>query len=397
MNTALLFAPIAMAAATFAAQPPAAPVPASAPAKAPAEKAADPAPPAWHTITADSLMAIIRALPAQRSGGGRPIVPEGTKPPALDDAHRQGLVDTQWMLARKAIDLGYEVRLEPVPHSRRGEQRTWPYANVVLELPGWGELADEIIIVGAHFDAVPGTFGADDNATGVAAALEIARVLKDPAFSRTSPRRTVFFSLFTLEEAGLIGASRHVDYLTLRRLIPTMDAPPEAKERIAAGPRVVMMLSLEMLGFYSTEPGSQRNPLAMLPGAPNLTVGDFIALCTHSTHAPINARLERAMLAAEPLVRTARIDQFPSPKVPIFPPDLLRSDHGPFLAAGVPGIMVTDTANFRNPHYHTPGDTPETLNAPLYERTVRALAGAIWNIALDPEPFPAPSGQPPQP
>jgi hypothetical protein len=394
MNPALCLAILALAVVPSAAQPNV-PPPAPAAAKsAPAAPASVPAP-AWHSITADTLMGIMRELPTQRSGGGRPFVPAGVEAPALDDAHRQGLIDTQWLLARKALGLGYAVTLEPVAFSRRGESRSWPWANVVLDLPGRGDLAGDIILVGAHFDAVPGTFGADDNASGTAALLEIARVLRNPAFTSASPRRTVRLVFFTLEEAGLIGARQHADRLTdLGILFPLEDADARAA---STGPRVVMMLSLEMLGFYNTAPDSQQNPLAVLPGAPDLTVGDFIALCTHSTHAPVNARLERAMLAAEPQVRTARIDQFPSPQANIFPPDLLRSDHAPFLACGVPGIMVTDTANFRNPHYHTPGDTPQTLNAPLYERTVRALAGAVWKMALDPEPFPKPTAEPPQP
>ncbi|MGH7132201.1 MAG: M28 family metallopeptidase, partial [Phycisphaerales bacterium] len=171
------------------------------------------------------------------------------------------------------------------------------------------------------------------------------------------------FVLFNLEENGLIGSRQYVQ--TMR---------PKWREQ---GIKIVGMLSLEMLGYYDTKLGSQTNPFKGVPGLPQGELaGDFIALTTTASHAPFCTALAEAMTAAEPKVKILKVDMFP-----IAPPDLLRSDHAPFMAAGVPAIMVTDTANFRNPNYHKPTDTLETLNPEYFTRTVRALAGAIDALA----------------
>lgn len=307
-----------------------------------------------HAITDESLGAAVRLLPPNRSGWE-------------SDAHIRGLLEAQRVLAGRVRELGYTPAEFPVRWSRRRDAVKHDWANVVFEHPGapGGPLAREVIIIGAHFDAVPATPGADDNATGVAALLEIARVMKD-----RPTQRTIRFVLFNLEEAGLVGAQQYARHV---------------REEVKSGEiDVVLMLSLEMLGFYSDQPGSQKNPFKNIPGAPQATVGDFVALCGSSRDTAVIRALGEAMHRAEAEVKVLPIDLFPNEQMAIMPPDLLRSDHAPFLLLGMPAVMVTDTSEFRNPHYHKPTDTIDTLNMPMFTRTVRALAGAIDALAAAP-------------
>lgn len=319
------------------------------------------------TITERSLGELVRSLPARRAGRG-------------DAAHQQGLLDTQALLLRRVAELGYTPTQVPVPWSRRGDTDSKPWVNIIFEIPG-SELPDEVLLVGAHFDAVPNAPGADDNGSGTAALLEIARVLRDAS---PRPRRTIRFALFNLEEVGLIGAKRYAVLLDeqARAAKDAGTAPP---------PRVVGMLSLEMLGYYATAAGSQRNPFAGIPGAPVIDVGDFLAVVGSSRDREFLRRIHAGMGRAVPGdpsaakgFPTVLIDLFPSADIPILPPDLLRSDHAPFLLRGIPAAMITDTANFRNPHYHQPTDTPDTLDYPRFTAATRALAATIADLANGP-------------
>lgn len=329
-------------------------------------------------------MAIVAALPAQRSGWGSV---EG----------RKGLDSARKLLLDKLRALGFSPKLEEVKWSRRqapalspptrddrpdaseSPNHTFdPYANIIFEIPGTSKPL-EVILVAAHFDAYPDAPGADDNASGVAGLIEIARALKD-----AKPHRTIRFALFDLEEAGLVGAQQHA-----QRWREAQDAIDDKAKR----ERIVLMLSLEMLGYYDPSPTAQKNPFNGIPGLPkgDQIPGDFIALATVARHSFITRALDSAMRSTEPELKSVVVDQFP-----VAPPDLLRSDHVPFLMMGIPSIMVTDTANFRNPNYHKPSDTPSTLNPPLFARTVRALAGGIASIASAPslKPDPKPEAKP---
>lgn len=348
---------------------------------APASGPARPAPrPAPEPITTERLGEIVRLLPERRAAAG-------------DAEHQRGLLEAQGLLLARVRGLGYQPEEMPVPWSRRGAAEKPAWVNIFFELPGTGA-PNEVLLIGAHFDAVPGSPGADDNGSGVAALLEIARVL------RAGPplRRTVRFALFNLEEVGLVGSTRYAVLLAERaRAQPGPDGAP-------TGPLggLVGMISLEMLGYYSTAPGSQRNPFAAIPGAPSRDVGDFLAVAGSSRDraflAAIHAGLTRDR--AEPGFPALLVDMFPSREVPIVPPDLLRSDHAPFLLRGVPAAMVTDTANFRNPHYHKPTDTIQTLDLHRLAAATRALAATIAELAdapmlaTPPAPQPAPSPGP---
>lgn len=215
--------------------------------------------------------------------------------------------------------------------------------NLVAEVKG--ESPDEIVVVGAHYDTVPGSPGADDNASGVAALLEIMRAL-----SELRPSRTLRFVAFSNEEHCFAPAE-------------TMGSYIYARECRAASENIVAMLSLEMLGVYSDAPGSQKYPKPFHLFYPD--VADFVAFVTTATC----RSLVRKCVA---LFR--RHARFPSEggAAPKQMRDAERSDHWGFLQFGYPALMVTDTSNFRYLHYHGGGDTPDKLD---FERLARVTAG----------------------
>ncbi|MBD6616501.1 M28 family peptidase [Komarekiella sp. 'clone 1'] len=207
--------------------------------------------------------------------------------------------------------------------------------NLILNLPSQAEQQKPDlppILIGAHYDAVPGTPGADDNATGVAVLLELAR--KFAAEPAKYPLRLVAFDM---EEYGLLGSA---DYAALLR---------QQKQPLR------LMMSLEMLGYRDSSPGSQSYPPPLERFYPNR--GDFISLIG-------NLRTIRDLIGISRSIRKVGI---PSQWLPVSNRGLIvrqtrLSDHAPFWDAGYPAIMVTDTAFLRNPNYHKPSDTIATLD-----------------------------------
>lgn len=314
-----------------------------------------------------SLMQTLRAFPLKRSALGGPE----------DEA---GLKATQEMIVAKLKEMGYTPVLHEFkwtsPGQRLGKEKkegqpapepeAITYHNISIDLKG-SVHPNEVLVVGGHFDAVPMSPGADDNASGAAAVLELARVYKDLG----PPDRTIRLMWFNLEETGLVGARAYVTKWTKDQKAITAEQGPQAREHI------VGMLSLEMLGYYSEAPNSQSSPIPPIKGTfePS-TVGDTIAVVGIKTYQSFSQPLMKLMTLHEPAVKITSVDFMP---IPI--PDMMRSDHQPFVVAGLPGVMITDTANFRNPNYHKATDTVETIDAVRYARTVRSLAGAVWRLA----------------
>jgi hypothetical protein len=221
--------------------------------------------------------------------------------------------------------------------------------NVYVEIRG-ERAPNDIVIVSAHHDAWWQS-GADDNASGVAVVLEGARILRD-----SHPARTIRFIAFDREEEGLIGANRYA--------------------AAHASDHVTMILNMDCVGFASDEPNSQRAPL----GLGLRSVGNFL----------LAAADERAADALSQIVRFSATSEQLAPLVGLVAPDdahypvdssFLRSDHAPFWRAGVPGVFLTDTANFRNAHYHTPTDLPATVNYAFLARVARLVVGATAAFA----------------
>lgn len=293
-------------------------------------------------VSKDRLMTFLAALPTKRAAWG-------------SDEHQAGLRETEKLLVAELEKLGYKPVLHDVDWIGGGRDRKEPWHNVIVELPG-GELASEIIVVGAHFDAVADGPGADDNGTGASGLLELARVLKDAPM-----KRTVRLCFFNLEEVGLVGSSRYA---------------LELSEDVRAGKQnIVGMVALDMLGYYSGEPDTQVWP--KLPIRVKLpTTADFIAVGGLIANQHFSRPLIEGMRAAAPDCKV-----FAGDILPLAVPDFLRSDHAPFLAMGVPAVLVSDTANFRSPHYHRASDTIETIDQERFFQTVRGLAGGIVAVA----------------
>jgi hypothetical protein len=199
------------------------------------------------------------------------------------------------------------------------------------------------IVVGAHYDTVPGSPGADDNASGVAVMIELAAIMKNA----TLPVRFIAF------------ANEEMPYF----LGPEMGSYVSARQARERGERIQAMFSLEMLGYYRDEPGSQHYPFPLGLFYPDRA--DFIAFV-----GDLGAR----GLVRESISAFRKHTPFPSQGVaaPGFIPGVTWSDHWSFRRHGFPAVMITDTAFNRYPHYHLPGDTPEKLD---YERMARVTLG----------------------
>ncbi|MDQ1652165.1 MAG: hypothetical protein QOI35_1365 [Cryptosporangiaceae bacterium] len=246
-----------------------------------------------------------------------------------------------------------------------------PGVNVVAVKEG-AESTDALVVV-AHHDTVPDSAGADDNGSGVVALLELARLLAPVPL-----RRTVVLAAVDHEELGFYGSAQLVADLTGER-------------------RVLGALVYEMLGYSSAEPGSQRLPPkigAIYRGqvrriAERGHKGDFAAVIYGGSARPLAACFaecltglagpEAAILLRAPADLPV-IGPLLARKIP-FVRDFARSDHVPFWAAGLPAVQITDTANFRNPHYHQAGDTPATLDYGRIADITAATAVAIERLA----------------
>jgi hypothetical protein len=302
-------------------------------------------------VSKERIAEAIRALPTQRSSWG-------------SDAHSKGLRKTETLLADRLKELGYTPTLDPIDfighrvqdHEEASEK---PYNNIIIDLPGT-TAKDQVLVLSAHMDAVPAAPGADDDGSGVAVLLEAARLLKDRPM-----QRSVRLILFNLEENGLVGSRAYTS-----RIKPDLDAGKE---------KIVGMVSMDMLGFYSEKDGSQKSPIQSIGAFKAPTVADFVGMAGILRFRPFSQALDKAMKAAEPRLKTVVVDF-----LPIAPRDLLRSDHAPFLGIGVPAVILSDTANFRNPNYHKAGDTFETLDMERLTIAARGIVGGVYRLAGPP-------------
>jgi len=225
--------------------------------------------------------------------------------------------------------------------------------NLVAAL---GEDTGDPIVVGAHYDAYGDMPGADDNASGVAALIELGCALR-----RESPTRRVELVAFTLEEPPYFGSKQ-------------MGSWVHAQSLLQRGRRARAMLCLEMVGDFSNERGSQTFPFPAL-GLIYPTRGNFIAVVGRLKDRSLIRRVKIAMAG----VANLRVRSIAAPAAMT---GIDLSDHSSYWNAGFPAVMITDTAFYRNARYHTAEDTPETLDyrqmanvvSGVYE-AVRALAG----------------------
>lgn len=241
------------------------------------------------------------------------------------------------LMRQKLDQLGLTV------HTHSVSDGIYSTTNVIAEKKGT-QRPNEIVMVGAHYDAFYS--GADDNSSGVAAVLEIARILRNREFSRT-----LRFVGFDLEEYGLVGSIRY--------------ANTEAAEDDIVGAIV-----FDCIGYRSNEPNSQSS----LPGFPTPSAGNFLAVIGNG---PSSKLSDDAWLMQRRLgvVEVIGIDA-PGISDSLAAGNLNRSDHTPFWLQGKSALFLTDTANFRNPHYHEPSDQVATLD-PAFLKAVTQLSAAL--------------------
>lgn len=219
--------------------------------------------------------------------------------------------------------------------------------EVTVRSPGPSPGKPRVVVVGAHYDSAPGTPGANDNATGSAAVIELARALQQ---MRPEPGREIKLVLFVNEEPPYFKTAQ-------------MGSMLHARELYTRGENVAAMLSLETIGYYSDDKGSQHYPPPLDALYPD--TGNFIAFV---------GDLGSRELVREALASFRRHAKFPSEGLaaPASIPGVDWSDHWSYREHGFPALMVTDTAPYRYPHYRTAQDTPDKVD---YERLARVVKG----------------------
>jgi Zn-dependent M28 family amino/carboxypeptidase len=230
------------------------------------------------------------------------------------------------------------------------------YRNVVAtKYPDWPGQGEELppLLIGAHYDTVSASPGADDNASGLVVLLEVASRLRARPLGRP-----VWLVAFCLEEQDRLGSQAFTSRLKA--------------ERRALGGAIV----LECVGFARSGAGTQQVP----PGVPIAvpTQGDFLAIVGNEASRSLVTQLEQgakghaAGLKTVSLLVPGRGEAMPHTR---------RSDHASFWDAGYPAVMLTDTANFRNPHYHRETDTVDTLNLEFLSNVVATVTATVMQIA----------------
>lgn len=261
---------------------------------------------------------------------------EGARHPYTSRAHldaAQAYIVSQWRAWGLAITVD--------EFSYLGER----FANLIARPPN--APPGPRLVIGAHVDTVPDSPGADDNASGVAALLELSHLVMSSSW-----KMPIEFVVFTLEELGLVGSTHYA--AQLRR----------ARTSLAG------MLSLEMLGFTETA-GLQHYPPWLRHQFP--ATGTYLGVGANRRSQTLLTRVAQALRTIEGLP----VETLVVPGKGWVLPQIRLSDHAPFWDRGYPALLITDTAFFRNPHYHQSSDTVATLDLAFLERVTQGLLAAI--------------------
>ncbi|MDN5850695.1 MAG: M20/M25/M40 family metallo-hydrolase [Nitrococcus sp.] len=217
-----------------------------------------------------------------------------------------------------------------------------------------GQLGGRILLLGAHYDTVPGSPGANDNATGVATLLELSR-----RFAKASLPCEMRFVAFANEESPFF-------------LTRDQGSVRYAKRARARRENIRLMISLETMGCYRDRPGSQDYPPLLRRFYPDR--GNFIAFVSNLRSRPALKRLARAFRAAS---------DFPAEHIATLAiiPGVAWSDHLSFWRQGYRAVMITDTAFYRYPYYHTAEDTPDKIDYHRLAAVTQGLTCALWTLA----------------
>jgi len=230
--------------------------------------------------------------------------------------------------------------------------------NLEVRRTGPGAGKARLIVIGAHYDSAQGAVGADDNGSGVAGLLELARLLKSVQPAEGLEMRLVFY------------VNEELPWFATEKMGSLVHASGLARE----GREVVAMLSLETIGWYSDAPGSQRYPFPFNLLYPS--TGDFIGFVANPRsrnllHRVIGSFRRHAAFPSEGAVGLESIA------------GVSWSDQWAYWNFGWPAVMVTDTAPFRYPHYHTLRDTPDKLDYDGLARVVLGLEGVVRDLLVD--------------
>jgi Zn-dependent M28 family amino/carboxypeptidase len=250
-------------------------------------------------------------------------------------------------IARSFQEMGYGVQ------ERTFSVQGRTVKNLEAELPGTGQ-SGEIVLIGAHYDTVLGSPGANDNASGVAALLVLARMARQRPTART--RR---FVAFVNEEPPFF-------------LTSLMGSRIYAREAARRGDRITAMLSLETIGCFSDAPRSQSYPFPLSLFYPG--TGNFIGFVGNLASRPLARRIMSVF---------RENSRFPSEGVaaPAIIPGIGWSDHWSFWKEGYQAVMITDTALFRYPQYHTEFDEPSRVDCARVARLISGLAFVLDDLA----------------
>lgn len=285
----------------------------------------------------------------------------------MDDRHLRALVGerhpitapgalrrTEDYLTEQFRSLGLQVS----PHAFEALGGT--YRNVIATMQpsphSSGRNVLPPLIVAAHYDTVEGSPGADDNASALAVLLEVAHRLRDVPLNRE-----VRLIAFCLEEENLLGSLAYVSSLK------------------NDGREIAGAIVLECVGYTSAAEGSQQKP----PGLPIVlpTVGDFLGLVGNASSVSFVRSIESAVKQDVPGLK---IVSLVVPGNGELLPDSRRSDHAAFWRYGYPAVMLTDTANFRNPNYHQPTDRLDTLSLEFMEQVAKAVTATVIRLCKAP-------------
>jgi hypothetical protein len=268
--------------------------------------------------------------------------------------HPEALERTARYIEATLSGLGYAVSRQEF------ETEAVKVRNLEVRRIGPGAGKPRLVVIGAHYDSAQGAVGADDNGSGVAALLELARLLKAVQPDEGLELRLVFY---VNEELPWFGTEK------MGSLVHASGLAREERE-------VVAMLSLETIGWYSDVPGSQRYPFPFNLLYPS--TGDFIGFVANPRsrsllHRVIGSFRRHAAFPSEGAVGLESI------------PGISWSDQWAYWKFGWPAVMVTDTAPFRYPHYHTLRDTPDKLDYDGLARVVKGLEGVVRELATAPK------------
>lgn len=265
---------------------------------------------------------------------------------------RNGTRPTSQLNAAKYIEAtwkaqGYAVESYPIRSDKPG------CLNLEISRQGKKD-PQKVILIGAHYDSVQGCPGADNNASGVAAMLEISR-----AFATLAPEKTVTFVAFGGEVPPNFGTDNQGSRQYAQMAHTRVDG-------------IQVMISLDALGYYKTEPGSQKFPTPLNKIYPD--TGNFVCFVSDFGTREIMHKAVRAFRAQTdfPVESCATFHQLPA---------LRQSAHASFWGQEYHAFMVTDTAQYRNPNFHTTGDLTDTLNYPALAKVTEGLCGVVAMLA----------------